>query len=80
MGFASYPAQLRPLQSQANLIKASTEHFRKGFSDGYEYMFYEVYPIEQSLYYCRRHQYGEMYCIELSVEFVYVKNVGGALL
>jgi hypothetical protein len=30
------------LQSQVNLIGAATEHFRKGLSDVYEYMFYEV--------------------------------------
>jgi hypothetical protein len=48
MGFASHPAQLRPLQSQANPIEASTEHFRKGFSGEYEYMFYEVYPGQAS--------------------------------
>ena len=29
--------------------------------------------IKQSLYYRRRHKYGEMYCIELCVESVYVK-------
>jgi hypothetical protein len=44
MGFASHPAQSKPLQSQANLTEASTEHFRKGFSGGYEYMFYAVCP------------------------------------
>ena len=42
MGFASHPVQLRPLKSQANLIGAAIEHYRKGLTGGYEYMFYEV--------------------------------------
>jgi hypothetical protein len=40
----------------------------------------EMVLIEQSLYYHRRHKYGEIYCIELCVESVCVKNVGEVLL
>ena len=50
MDLASHPEQLRPLQSQANPTRAGIEHFHKGFSGGYEYMFYEIYPGQASIW------------------------------